>query len=120
MKAIFTRRPRASARACGHVAIVAEIGEPPALPFEHRRPQRLVINEVAEELGGLLQVLRREAHARAAERFRHRAARVGEDRHLHGHGLDERHAEALVLAQRDVGVRVTIVGRAARGRHGAR
>ena len=40
----------------------------------------------------------------AAERLRHRAGGVGQHRHVGRHRLDQRHAEALVLAQRDVDV----------------
>ena len=63
-----------------------------------------IVYEHAEHLGGEFEILRREQQAGAAERLRHRAGGVGEHRHVGGHRLDQRHAEPLVLAQRDVDV----------------
>ena len=53
----------------------------------------------------------RELDAGAAERVGHRGRRIGEHRHVGGHRLDQRHAEAFVLAQRDVDGRVAVVDR---------
>ena len=88
---------------------VAEIGEPAALAGDDRGAQVVVERQGAGKLGGVLEILRRELHTGAAERLRHRGRRVGEDRHVGGHGFDQRRAEAFVLAQRDVDGRVAVV-----------
>ena len=92
-------------------ARVAEIGEPPALAGDDLRPQAVVEGERAEQFRRVLEILRRELHARAAERVGHGGRRVGQHRHVGGHRLDQRHAEALVLAQRDVDRGVAVVDR---------
>ena len=62
-----------------------------------------------EGLRGVLQVLRAEKEPGAAERLGHRSCSIREDGHVHGHGLEQRHAEPLVLAQGDVGRRRSII-----------
>ena len=59
----------------------------------------------------MLEILRRELDAGAAERVGDGRRRIGEHRHVGRHRLDERHAETFVLAERDVDRRVAVVDR---------
>ena len=90
-------------------ARVAEVREPAALAGDDPRPQLVVECQRAEEFGRVLEILRRERNARAAQRVRHRRGGVGEHRHVGGHCLEQRDAEAFVLAHRDVDRRVAVV-----------
>ena len=84
------------------------MGEPVPLSLEHSLAHGSIVHERGEHFRRELEVLGREQDAGPAQRFRHRPRGVGEDRHVGRHGLDEGHAEALVLAERDVGVCPTI------------
>ncbi len=77
-------------------------------PSSTRSRNAPIVYEQAERLGGELEILGREQHAGAAERLGNGAGGVGQHRHVRRHGLDERHAEALVLAERDVDVRPAV------------
>ena len=90
---------------------VAEIGEPAALAGDDLRAQVVVEGQRAEELGGEFEILRRELDAGAAQRVGDGGGGVREHRHVGSHRLDQRHAEAFVLAHRDVDRGVAVVHR---------
>ena len=89
----------------------AEVGQSLPLTGDYRRSQLVIVHQEPKQLGGALQVLGREADASASQGLRNGRRAEGKNRHAGGHGLDERHAEPLVLAERDVGARRAVVGR---------
>ena len=95
----------------GSDGVTTEVKTPLPLAVQSRRPKALVIDQLARKLGRDLEILRVEQHAGAAECLRDGRRGVGENRHVHRHGFDKRRAESLVLAERDVQMRVAIVRR---------
>src|SRR5207247_1159420 len=65
--------------------------------------------ELAQQLRGVLQVLGRELHARAAERIGHGRRSISENRDVGRHRFDERHAEPFVFAERNVHRCMTVI-----------
>ena len=88
-------------------------------PSSTRRAQVTIVYDAAQQLGGDFEIFRREQDSRPAERFRHRPGGIRDDRDVGGHRLDQRHAEALVLAERHVGVGPAIERREVLVRHRA-
>ena len=71
--------------------------------------QVVVERQRAEQLGGVLEILRRELHAGAAERVGTAAAAYASTGTSAAIASTQRHAEAFVLAQRDVDGGVAVV-----------
>src|SRR5688500_3119222 len=96
---------------------VPEILKSLPLSGQHFLTRTFVEGEHAEQLSGVLEVLRRKLYTRAAKRVGNGRGAVRQHRYVHCHRLDERHAEPFVLAERDIHTRRTVIGRELDVRH---
>ena len=87
----------------GAVVVVVEVAEPLVLDFQDALPEVPVGNGPVEKAGDLLRIFFREQDPRPVQGLGHRGRRVGQDRDAVEEGLHQGDAEALVLAQGNVG-----------------
>src|SRR5439155_720868 len=100
--------------------LARELVHTPVALLEEILAHSLIAHDALERCRDRRRRLLLEQHASVAERLRDRTGRMGDDRQVAAHGLEERDAEPLVIGEREERGRAAVVGNQLLDGHAAR